>query len=606
MKKLTRRLLASVLAIVMVMSCMMVAFAVETEQMDETNAGTVTVYVSNVTVEPSDAEQTVNVVLLADKNIAIADLALSYAGDDVTLGAGVPGNGLSGPITTEGMTVSNTLGTYMNYDATNDGYVLCTIPVTVAAGATGTYEVTLSGIEIYDADNGDGYTLSTDSVTATITVNESAPDDGGDVSTGAYTATVASAATGIIRVGDTFKVNIGTNQTYAATEMTVTYPSDLVSFDEENSTLGTAAITDNTAGTLTLAHYGEDKAGKADNYVLAFKANANGEAAIAITKAGFGTGTSAADANLTAVATPGSVTVEIIPAQLTVNFADEYFYAENMTVNAGESFTFYPEQTTGGYYDYTLPTATMGGQTVTVTPTEDGGWTIENVTGDIAVNAAQRTPKNFGAVTYGGTGAADITNKTENAVYLTDITFTIPADKEADTEAGYKYTLAVKIGESSYNYADGLVTDEAGNRTYTIKGEDVKGAVTVTVDKTVIEANKITVTIGGNAAGDGKYEGAEGTGAIIQVEKGGNATLTVDTTTGFNKGYNYEVKNGDQELTLDENGSVTIENITEATEITINRTLNVDEVKNMATVKDAEGNEVEKNFVALNGSSRKG
>lgn len=416
-----------------------------------------------------------------------------------------------------------------------------------------------------------------------------------------YTASIAGDSTnGTVRVGNTLKVNIGSNLDFAAAEMTITYDSSLVSFDRDNSILGTATVNTETSGTLKLADYGANKTAASNNYVLVFTANAAGDAVFKITDAGFGTGTTAETANLTAatVSTDG-ITIAIRPAQVQVSFADNNFYSYVEMVEVGGTFTFYPKQT---LYSYELPTASVNGAPVTVTATSDGGWKIENVSGAVTINAAVLTPKSFGDVTYNGTGAGDITERTEAATYLASIYFTIPADKDPTTENGYRYDVTATIAGVSYTLADPSV-DDAGNRTYTIPGADVKGAVIISVAKITLDADKVTVSIGGNASADGKYDGAEQAGSAIQIEDNGSATLTVNTQEGLNKGYNYEVKNGDETLTLDENGRVTIENISENTTITINKTVNVEGVKNTVQIENAEGEIENKNYVTLNGTN---
>ena len=410
-----------------------------------------------------------------------------------------------------------------------------------------------------------------------------------------------------VRVGtnNPIKVNVGIGQDYAATEMTITYDSALVSFDADNSAVGTAIVIDDN-GTLTLADYGADKTASASNYVLAFTVGTTaGNAEFKVTEAGLGTGDSAVKDDLVPVDNEnlGSVVIEIMKAQVTVTMpTDGLFYAENTTIEAGSDFTFYPEQTTGRYYDYTLPTATYSdGTAAVVTEIKDDagnvtGWTIEDLEEDVTIAPAQRTPKNFGAITYGGDVPGVITNRTENAVYLSDITFTVPADVQPGTESGLYYWVTIIIDGVAYSATP--VEDAAGNRTYTIPGTKVTGPVTVKVDATIIEPNKFTLTLGGNASADGQYEGSAGPGAPIQVDANGNAVLNVDTTSGLNRGYIYVVTDANgNTMTPGTDGKYTISGVTANAKVDINKTINVDEVKN-----DVETDSGKKNFVSLNGT----
>ena len=492
-------------------------------------------------------------------------------------------------------TVQNSVNyvAYGNEVTTTD---LVTITYSVPAGTTGTFSVGATNLKV-SGDGGDVVFVNGGTATTTVTIASS--DEEKPVEPGVYKATVAGAATNgnPVRVEDTLKINVGTNQAYAAAEMIVTYDATKVAFNQNASTLGSATVTVSN-NTLKLADYGENKAGAADNYVLAFDAVAEGDAVFTITKAGFGTGDSAATANLVNVveANLGSTTITIAKKLVNVTFSDNLFYAASTTLNAGENFIFYPEQITGGYYEYTLPTATVNNQPVTVTPTTDGGWVIANVNGDVTIAPAVRNPKNFGAVTYTG---PDISNVTTNAVYLTPVTFTIPADKAAGVEDGYRYDVSVTVAGSAYSMADPTV-DENGNRIYTIPGAEIKGAVTVTVTKAILDANKVIVSIGGNADADGNL--GAGPSVAVQVDKNtGEATLKVDTTTGLNKGYNYEVSIDVGTIVKNEDGTYTISGLDSNAEITINRTLNVEGVKNGVEYVGADGSVTEnKEFLALN------
>lgn len=596
MKRMIKTLLPCVLALAMLMTFYPAVFAAETSQMTEADSGEITLRATDVDLTQSSTEQTATIYFYVDKNVQISALNVVFTASNATniqLETAVPANELAATTaaTAGGVTTSDMSGKYVSYNSDVDGYVLFSLPITVSANSVGQFQVIFTVNNIADADNGDGYTVASNSVTATITVTVPEEDGGEDEAVTDYVVTLSGATTNgnPVRVDETLKVNIGANKDFAATEMTITYPSDLVSFDKDNSTLGTATITDDEAGTLTLADYGADKTAASDNYVLAFTANVAGTAAFAITEAGFGTAADAINKDLTAVDDANlsnvSITIKKVPAIVT--FTDDLFYSELTKVEIGETFTFYPETTTGAYYKYDLPKATMvGSDTVTVVETGDGGWKIENVTGDITIAAADRDPKSFGDVTYDGTGVDKITDQTVTAVYLSDIKFTIPVDVEASTENGYTYTVSAKIDGKTYTLAAPETTE--ATRTYTIPGADVKGAVVITVTETVIDPNKVTVTIAG-ATTDGKL-GDNEAGAPIQIDKNGSVTLTVDLETGLNKGYDFTVNDGTTDLVLDENGQVTISNINADTTITITKTLNVDDAKNVVEVEGQEKN----------------
>ena len=228
---------------------------------------------------------------------------------------------------------------------------------------------------------------------------------------GGYTATAAGNAqnSNPVRVGETFRVDFGTNQSFAAAELTIRYDTSLVTFVKEETDAYSVKVSN---GTLKLAIYGETK-NPDTKYALQFKADAAGSAVFAVTAAGFGTGDSAATANLTPAASLGTVTVEIKAQLLDVTLTGDGYYAETNKVEKGGDFTFYPEQSTGAYYDYQTPVVTYGdGSAANVVVNQDGSWTVTNVTGPITVAEANRTPKNYGEISYSGTGADAVTNPT--------------------------------------------------------------------------------------------------------------------------------------------------------------------------------------------------
>lgn len=549
---------------------------------------------SNFTV--SENNQTVTMMVVANQAVSIDQFSgyISYD-SPLTIASIESGDASLGALNTQGTSTSS--GAFMWYtgdanvdNVTNILKVTFNIPANTEAA---TYNVGFNQLKVTK-----DYTMTDvvngGSATATITVTESAPDDGGDVPTGEYTATIAGAATNSnpVRVGQTLKVNIGTNQTYAATEMTISYPSDLVSFVADESTLGNAAVTDNGSGTLTLADYGANKEGKGNNYVLAFEAIEKGDAEFKIEKAGFGTGTSAEDKKLDAADEKGSVTVNIVPANLNVTLDTAYYYAEKEQVPYGEDFVFYPENTTGEFYDYETPTATVGGQDATVQEYTDTngkkGWIIKNVTGDVIITHVGRDGKPMGNITYkfeGDATAEDLITEAVEAKYGVDISFKIPVDLAKDNANGtdgYFFGLKVKIGSDS-DY-DGYTTSTSGEYiTYVIPGEDVIGAVEITLTKTADLADKVIVEIQG-ATGDGDLVSGDQSGNKVSVNKDGSVELTVDVTGAgnwINKGYAFEVLVNGEPVKLEDDGSFTIENIDANTVVTINKVVDVSDATNV-------------------------
>ena len=413
---------------------------------------------------------------------------------------------------------------------TNLGSIVITIPENTPADE---YEIQI--IQFDANDDATGFWAEQASYSITLTIEE-APDS--------YAATLESANVNEITVGDTLYVNVGSNMAFNSTEMTITYESSLVTFDQANSLLGEATVTDDLNGTITLKDYGEDKT-RDDKYKLAFTANSDGEAEFAITSAGFGTAVSAETGNVTTAETPANVTITINPASVQVDLQN--IYSGNTSVNENEDYYFKPSTTDGAYYDYALPTATMGGVEKAVeVDNENGGWVIRNVTGDLVITG-NRTAKNY-TVTWTGDGAGDITTtKPTQATYGESFTITLPEDIEPGLNVGYTYGLNVTIGGQEYKFA---------TADYTIPGASITGDIIIDVTKTPVDPNKFTVTVNGGE-GDVSANVTE-----VDVDVDDTVTLTLDAEAGYAYLTTYTIGNGAEQTITWVEGKATITDVT--------------------------------------------
>ena len=582
MKNSIKKVLSCILAFTMLFSLVSVAFAAETGQMDETNAGLVTVSATDVALTKSDNAQTVNVSLFVDKNVYLSGLEVQYAGNGVELGEGIPGGGLSGYPTNQGMSVLHS-GTYANYDADIDGYVLCTVPVTVPAGGEGPYTVVFSGIEFYDPDNGDGYTISSNTVTATITVVE-APIEG-------YTVALATnSANNKVIEEQQITVNVAVahseDAAFNAGEFKLSYDSALLTPD-------TAAIAARNLGykvgtgadgkaELTVEDYGVDKAFTTNGtyvYSIPFTANtvdADTATEVKVTGAAFVNKANAAGSDLIPVANELPVVVEVIIKQntYTVTLTDTVAgTSTSVTTPAGEDYTFAPTDTAN--YNYTNVVAKVGENEYTLTNVNNT-FTLagEYVTGNIEITFARNA--NSYEVAWTGNGAADVANKAYTATYGQNFTFTVPAKVEPQAQAvGYNYSATVTIAGSSYT-ASGF-----NGGSVTIPGAEIVGKITIDVTKTEIGANGVAVNIAG---ADVKF--SDGTSSKV-VSPGTKLDLVLTPEAG----YSYSVKVGDTEIMNDSTTTyqLTVEG---ATTVVVTKTLaGTVEVKEYVTLNtDIAGN----------------
>ena len=284
---------------------------------------------------------------------------------------------------------------------------------------------------------------------------------------------------------------------------------------------------DETTGTLKIAGYGANKDSGTAAATLTFTGKAVGAGKVTITKANVdakanANAQDAPAANIDETTAAATITVGGYSVTLPEGFSGAASAA------AGTDYTFKANGDDYGCYDVT---ATMGGETTTVTNNGDGSFTIKNVTGEIVVTA---TPKTY-AVTVNGTGAGDVSENAATATYKTDYTFKLT---KAD---GCNYTVTVTAGG---NTVTATATTEG---VYTISGADIKGELIITVEKTAIVIPTTTITITGDT------DDVQG-GLILTAKNGEDTTFKISRKDG----YTYTVKAGDTELTVGADGTVTI------------------------------------------------
>lgn len=290
---------------------------------------------------------------------------------------------------------------------------------------------------------------------------------------------------------------------------------------------------------------------------MAFEAKeAASNSKVELTYAAFNNDENAAneDLQVAAALTPASVVLNIAEASLSVDINSEMFTG-NATVAYGDDYTFSLAEN-GEYYNYTNITANMGGTEVDVLDNNDGTYTVENVTGELVITA-ERTPKTFN-VTFGGTGGTDasaVEGNAASATYLTDYTFTMPADTDELT-----YALeSITINGAAYTDCN------SENGVYTIAGVDVKGNIVVNIAKTEMPEDTVRVTIEGTGAGVASGEAT--------VKKGDDYTLTLNPEAGYL--YKVTATMGGETVTVvdNENDTYTINDVNGAIVFTVARSV---------------------------------
>lgn len=343
-------------------------------------------------------------------------------------------------------------------------------------------------------------------------------------------------------------VAIGNNDgktTYNAYDMTFSFDPAILTLNMEATSIeGYRVIPGN--GTVRIVRYGK-AAELGDALTLSFVAAGQGNSDVKVTEACVDANANAVEFDAPAAAILDDTAV-ITVSGYTVTLPDDFTRtdAEGSVIAAGGTLTFKPVDPN---YDYTVTVTVGGGEATTVSPDEDGIYTVPNVNGNVVVTST-KTAKSFN-VTLGAdtTGAA-------TATYQTDYTFNLtPAD-------GYVYKMAVTIGDKAYTGFTAKVNDD-GTTTYTIPGADITGEIVINSNKQVKPLETYKVTFAGTGAGDATGEST--------VQEKANYTFTVAKQKNFE--YTITATMGGKNVTITEgaDNTYTIASVTGDLVITIEK-----------------------------------
>ena len=343
-------------------------------------------------------------------------------------------------------------------------------------------------------------------------------------------------------------VAIGNNDgktTYNAYDMTFSFDPTILTLNMEATNIEGYRVIPGS-GTVRIVRYGK-AAELGDALTLSFVAAGQGKSNVKVTEACVDTNANAIEFDAPAAAILDDTAV-ITVSGYTVSLPDDFTRtdAEGSVIAAGGTLTFKPVDPN---YDYTVTVTVGGGEATTVSPDEDGIYTVPNVNGTVFVSST-KTAKSFN-VTLGAdtTGAA-------TATYQTDYTFNLtPAD-------GYVYKMAVTIGDKAYTGFTAKVNDD-GTTTYTIPGADVIGNIVINSNKQVKPLETYKVTFAGTGAGDATGEST--------VQEKANYTFTVAKQKNFE--YTITATMGGKNVTITEgaDNTYTIANVTGDLVITIEK-----------------------------------
>lgn len=520
MKNFTRRGMALLLSVLLLCSLSVGALAA-----DEVG---ITAVLDNAKLTKSDAAQTVKLTVAPASALNIAGYGFTVNLPEGWSITAITNDDPNAALTAAHYNLANGMVGFQTADAENYSISkFADVTISVPAGTeAGTYTITIDGVTA-DADYGFTPILTNaTTATATLTIEDGSVNPPEPVIPEGYS--VAASGDAGINVGGeaTVALNVTHKEgnAYNAYYFEVSYDKDVLTYKSADVQ---DVVVDEAAGTLKIAGYGANKDSGTAAVTLTFTGKAVGAGKVTITKANVDAKTNAnaqdaPAANIDETTAAATITVGGYSVTLPEGFSGAASAA------AGTDYTF---KANGGDYGCYDVTATMGGETTTVTNNGDGSFTIKNVTGEIVVTA---TPKTY-AVTVTGTGAGDVSENAATAAYKTDYTFKLT---KAD---GCNYTVTVTAGG---NTVTATATTEG---VYTISGADIKGELIITVEKTAIVIPTTTITITGDTD--------DVQGGLILTAKNGE-----DTTFKINKkdGYTYTVKAGDTELTVGADGTVTI------------------------------------------------
>lgn len=520
MKNFTRRGMALLLSVLLLCSLSVGALAA-----DEVG---ITAVLDNAKLTKSDAAQTVKLTVAPASALNIAGYGFTVNLPEGWSITAITNDDPNAALTAAHYNLANGMVGFQTADAENYSISkFADVTISVPAGTeAGTYTITIDGVTA-DADYGFTPILTNaTTATATLTIEDGSVNPPEPVIPEGYS--VAASGDAGINVGGEATVALNVTHKegndYNAYYFEVSYDKDVLTYKSADVQ---DVVVDEAAGTLKIAGYGANKDSGTAAVTLTFTGKAVGAGKVTITKANVDAKTNAnaqdaPAANIDETTAAATITVGGYSVTLPEGFSGAASAA------AGTDYTF---KANGGDYGCYDVTATMGGETTTVTNNGDGSFTIKNVTGEIVVTA---TPKTY-AVTVTGTGAGDVSENAATAAYKTDYTFKLT---KAD---GCNYTVTVTAGG---NTVTATATTEG---VYTISGADIKGELIITVEKTAIVIPTTTITITGDTD--------DVQGGLILTAKNGE-----DTTFKINKkdGYTYTVKAGDTELTVGADGTVTI------------------------------------------------
>ena len=409
--------------------------------------------------------------------------------------------------------------------------------------STATFKLTIENLLKYNPDDpANNIKVAHKVVGGELTIPVETPEEKGYTVSLGENKTVASGQ--IVEIPVTIGNNDG-KTTYSAYDMTFSFDPAILTLNMEATSIEGYRVIPGS-GTVRIVRYGK-AAELGDALTLNFTAAGQGQSAVKVTAAYVDTNTNAIELDApAAIVLKDTTTVTVSGYTVTLPDGFTRTDAEGSVIAAGGTLTFKPADPN---YDYTVTVTVGDGEATTVSPDENGTYTVPNVNGNVVVKST-KTPKSFN-VTLGDdtTGAATATYKEDYTFKLTPAT-------------GYTYKMAVTIGGKDYTGFT-AAANEDGTTTYTIPGADVTGDIIINSNKAEKQPATFTVTFDGTGVGDATGESS--------VKENTNYTFTVAKKDGFK--YTISATMGGKAVTVTEgaNNTYTIANVTGNLVITIEK-----------------------------------
>lgn len=290
---------------------------------------------------------------------------------------------------------------------------------------------------------------------------------------------------------------------FNAYDMTFTYDPAALTLNTKAGDAANLTVEDNN-GTVRVRRYGATQA-LGEALALDFTAKATASSTVTLTNAKFDLDANSINFDAPDAAISDADTV-VNANNFTVTLPDAFTSDETRLVPKGGSFTFKPVDS---HYTYTF-TVKMG-DTVTegLAFSANDTYTIENISGNVEVTYTGKTPKQYD-VTYkiDEDVEQDVTKGPETVTYLNDYSFVVTP------RAGYSYRVIYSVdnGDPFVHTVIAVPTaNDDGTLTYTIPGKEIVGGVEIWIDANtesgipvVFTGNGVEDAASGNASSMGK------------------------------------------------------------------------------------------------------